>query len=43
MPFDTALGKLKADSSWKTFEMTAGHDAMVDQPQELTDILMQVA
>jgi len=43
VPFDTALGKLKADSSWKTFEMTAGHDAMVDQPQELTDILMQVA
>ena len=43
VPFDAALDKIKANSAWKTFEMTAGHDAMVDQPQELTDILLQVA
>ncbi len=43
VPFDTALAKYKPNSAWKTFEMTAGHDAMVDQPQELTDILLQVA
>ena len=42
IPFDAALAKTK-ESGWKTFEMTAGHDAMVDQPQELTDILLQVA
>ena len=36
IPFDTALAKTKASGAWKTFEMTAGHDAMVDQPQELT-------
>ena len=43
VPFDAALEKIKANSAWKTYEMTAGHDAMVDQPQELTDILLQVA
>ena len=42
IPFDGALAKVKG-IEWKTFEMTAGHDAMVDQPQELTDILLQVA
>jgi pimeloyl-ACP methyl ester carboxylesterase len=42
IPFDAALAKAKT-STWKTFEMTAGHDAMVDQPQELTDLLLQVA
>ncbi len=41
--FDAALEKYKPNPAWKTFEMTAGHDAMVDQPQELTDILIQVA
>ncbi|MBX9843683.1 MAG: alpha/beta hydrolase [Xanthobacteraceae bacterium] len=43
IPFDAVLAKVKSNSAWKTFEMTAGHDAMVDQPQELTDILLQVA
>jgi pimeloyl-ACP methyl ester carboxylesterase len=43
IPFDAALAKVKAAKGWKTFEMTAGHDAMVDQPKELTDILLQVA
>jgi pimeloyl-ACP methyl ester carboxylesterase len=43
VPFDVMLAKYKANAAWKTFEMTAGHDAMVDQPQELTDLLIQVA
>jgi pimeloyl-ACP methyl ester carboxylesterase len=42
IPFDAALAKSQGNG-WKTFEMTAGHDAMVDQPQELTDLLIQVA
>jgi pimeloyl-ACP methyl ester carboxylesterase len=42
VPFDAALAKAKA-ASWKTFEMTAGHDAMVDEPDKLADILQQVA
>ena len=41
--FDAALAKYKPNATWKSFSMTAGHDAMVDQPQELTDILLQVA
>jgi len=43
VPFDAALAKAKSNSAWKTFEMTAGHDAMVDEPDKLADILQQVA
>ena len=43
VPFDAMLAKYQPNSAWKTFEMTAGHDAMVDQPQELTDLLLQLA
>jgi hypothetical protein len=39
--FDAALAKTKTDASWKTHEMTSGHDAMVIQPQELTELLLQ--
>jgi pimeloyl-ACP methyl ester carboxylesterase len=42
VPFDAALAKAKSNS-WKTFEMTAGHDAMVDEPDKLADILQQLA
>ena len=42
--FDQALGECKADKSWRTFETTeAGHDVMVDAPQWLVDILLQVS
>ena len=42
--FDKALAECKADKSWRTFEATAsGHDVMVDAPQWLTDILLQVS
>jgi len=42
--FDTALAECKADSSWRTFENTAsGHDVMVDAPEWLTGILLQVS
>jgi pimeloyl-ACP methyl ester carboxylesterase len=41
--FDANLANCKANSAWKTHEMATGHDAMVTQPQELTDILIQVA
>jgi pimeloyl-ACP methyl ester carboxylesterase len=39
--FDAMLAKYQPNTAWKTFAMTAGHDAMVDQPQELTDLLLQ--
>jgi pimeloyl-ACP methyl ester carboxylesterase len=41
--FNAALAKTKADSSWRTFELNSGHDVMVDQPQQLVEILVQVA
>ena len=43
VPFDAMQTKYKANAAWKSYEMTAGHDAMVDQPKELTDILTEVA
>ena len=41
--FDAALDKHKPNAAWKTYEMTSGHDAMVDQPERLTEILLEVA
>ena len=44
--FDTYLAATKADKSWRTFEFKAseaGHDIMVDAPQRLAEILMEVA
>src|SRR5262245_13571084 len=42
-PFDGALAKLQGNSAWRTYEMTSGHDAMVDQLERLTEILIDVA
>jgi Alpha/beta hydrolase family len=42
--FDQALAECKADKSWRTFETTAAaHDVMVDAPEWLTEILVEVA
>jgi hypothetical protein len=41
--FDKAYADCKANQSWRTFETTAGHDVMVDAPDWLADILLQVA
>ncbi len=41
--FDKALAECKSDKSWRTFETTAsGHDVMIDAPEWLADILLQV-
>ena len=37
--FDAAYARCRADSTWKTFEMSGGHDVMLDQPTELVTIL----
>jgi pimeloyl-ACP methyl ester carboxylesterase len=37
--FDAALGRCKADRTWKTIEMKCGHDVMIDSPTELATIL----
>jgi pimeloyl-ACP methyl ester carboxylesterase len=41
--FDKAYAECKADKSWQTFETDAGHDVMVDAPEWLVDVLLQVA
>ena len=42
--FDKAYAECKADKTWTTFETTAaGHDVMVDAPEWLVEVLLQVA
>jgi len=42
--FDKALAECKSDPTWKTFvNEDTGHDVMVDQPQWLADIILQVS
>jgi pimeloyl-ACP methyl ester carboxylesterase len=42
--FDKALADCKADKTWRTFEATGcGHDVMVDKPEWLADVLLQVS
>ena len=42
--FDKALAECKADTTWQTFETaTAGHDVMIDAPEWLVEILLQVS
>jgi pimeloyl-ACP methyl ester carboxylesterase len=42
VPFDGYQEKLKGDSAWRSYEMPCGHDAMVDMPDRLTEILLEV-
>ncbi len=41
--FDRALAAVRSDPSWRTYEMPCGHDVMVDMPDRLTEILLEVA
>jgi pimeloyl-ACP methyl ester carboxylesterase len=41
--FDRAYNALKSDPSWRTYEVACGHDVMVDNPDRLTEILLEVA
>jgi pimeloyl-ACP methyl ester carboxylesterase len=41
--FDKYLAALKERDGWRTYEIACGHDAMVDLPERLTEILMEVA
>jgi len=43
VPFDGAQERLKADTTWRVYDMPCGHDAMVDMPDRLTEILVEVA
>ena len=41
--FDRALGAVKSNSSWRTYEVACGHDVMVDAPERLCEILLEAA
>lgn len=41
--FDKALARAKADKSWRVYEVPCGHDVMVDMPDRLAEILVEVA
>ena len=40
--FEKALARVKADPSWRTYEVPCGHDVMIDEPDRLTEILLEV-
>jgi len=41
--FDETLAKMKMAPGWKTFEVASGHDVMIDRPDRLVEILLEVA
>jgi hypothetical protein len=41
--FDAAYEKLKADPAWRTYALPCGHDIMVDMPDRLAEILLEVS
>ncbi len=41
--FEKAFARAKADPSWRTYEVAGGHDVMIDAPDRLTEILLEVA
>jgi hypothetical protein len=41
--FDQYYAAKKADPSWRTYEVDGGHDVMVDRPERLVEILLEVA
>jgi pimeloyl-ACP methyl ester carboxylesterase len=41
--FDKALDRVKADKSWRVYSVPCGHDVMVDMPERLAEILVEVA
>ncbi len=43
VPFDAGLAATKANAAWKTYEVPSGHDVMVDMPDRLVEILLEVA
>ena len=41
--FDAAAAKLKAKPGWRVYDVPCGHDIMVDMPERLAEILVEVA
>jgi pimeloyl-ACP methyl ester carboxylesterase len=41
--FDAIQAKLKNDPTWRVHEMPCGHDAMVDMPERLVELLLEAS
>jgi len=41
--FDGFLAEARASSGWRTHTISSGHDVMVDEPERLSDILLELA
>jgi len=41
--FEAAYTKLQADKSWRLYEVPCGHSVMIDMPDRLTEILLEMA
>ena len=41
--FDKFYARAKADPSWRIYEVNCGHHIMIDEPDRLTEILLEVA
>jgi pimeloyl-ACP methyl ester carboxylesterase len=41
--FDAVVARLRNDPSWKIHDMPCGHDAMIDMPERLTELLLAAA
>jgi pimeloyl-ACP methyl ester carboxylesterase len=40
---DAAYAKTTADPSWRVYDVPCGHDVMIDMPERLVEILLEVA
>jgi pimeloyl-ACP methyl ester carboxylesterase len=40
--FDAALATVKSNPAWRVYELPCGHDAMIDMPGRLAEILMEI-
>jgi pimeloyl-ACP methyl ester carboxylesterase len=41
--FEAAHARAKADKTWRTYEVPCGHDVMIDMPERLAEILIEIA
>jgi pimeloyl-ACP methyl ester carboxylesterase len=41
--FDSYYAARKTDAAWRTYEVDGGHDVMVDRPERLVEILLEVS
>jgi len=41
--FERYYAKVKADPSWRTYEMPCGHEVMIDMPERTAEILLEAA